>query len=125
MAIYTDLPIYRASYSLLLAFSRMLPDMPRDCRYSMGQDARQKMMDIILLVYRANRTRQKVPLISRMRECLLEVQVYVRLMSDLKYISEKRYVELMELTAQMSRQMAAWQKSEAKKDNGVRRDDVD
>jgi hypothetical protein len=119
MAIYTDLPIYKATYSLLLAFSRMLPDMPRDCRYSIGQDARQKLMDIILLVYRANRTRQKGPVISRMRECLLEVQVYIRLMCDLKYISEKRYVNLMDMTVQMSRQMAAWQKSEIRK-NGER-----
>lgn len=50
-----------------------------------------------------------------MREILLEVQVYIRLMCDLRYISEKKYVELAEQTASMSKQMAAWEKSEQQK----------
>lgn len=115
MAIYTNLPIYKASYSLMLSVSQIMPLMPRDCRYSLGQDCRRKIMDIIVLIYRANRTRQKVRIISTMREILLEVQVYIRLMCDLRYISEKKYVELAEQTASMSKQMAAWEKSEQQK----------
>ena len=118
MAIYTDLPIYRASYSLMLAFARILPDLPRDCRYSLGQDTRSKIMEIIVLVYRANRTKQKVHIISLMRETLLEVQVYIRIMCDLRYLSERRYLELMEITSDISKQMAAWEKSEIRKQSG-------
>lgn len=115
MAIYTNLPIYKASYGLMLAVSQIMPLVPRDCRYSLGQDCRRKIMDIIVLIYRANRTRQKIRIISMMREALLEVQVYIRLMCDLRHISEKKYVELAELTANMSKQMAAWEKSEQQK----------
>ena len=68
-------------------------------------------MEIIVLIYRANRTREKVAVISKMRETLLEVQVYIRLMSDLKYISERKYVQLIEQTTSMSKQMAAWERS--------------
>lgn len=117
MAIYTNLPIYKASYSLMLSFSRILPDMPRDCRYSLGQDVRQKIMDIIILIYRANRTRHKVTMIQQMREVLLEVQVYVRLMCDMKYISEGRYLTLAEQTSNMSKQLVSWEKSEKEKYN--------
>lgn len=112
MAIYTNLPIYKASYSLLLEINRMMPDVPRDCRYSIGQELRQKTMEIIVLIYRANRTRKKVFIISKMRECLLEVQVYIRLMSDMKYISERKYTQLIEQTTSMSKQMAAWERNE-------------
>ncbi len=112
MAIYTNLPIYKAAYSFMQVFSKMMPDMPRDCRYTLGQDTRRKIMEVIVLVYRANRTRQKVAVISQMRETLLEIQVYVRLMSDLKYISQGRYALLAELTSDMSKQMASWEKSE-------------
>ncbi len=118
MAIYTNLPIYKAAYSLMLDVSRMMPNLPRDCRFSLGQDVRQGVMDIIIFIYRANRTRHKVPVIARMRESLLEVQVYFRLMCDLKYISEKKYVAFMELTTDMSRQMVLWEKSEYKKSDG-------
>lgn len=118
MAIYTNLPIYKSSYTLMLDVSRMLPDMPRDCRYSFGQEVRQKIMEIIILIYRANRTRQKVDIILRMREKLLEVQVYIRLMCDLRYISEGKYMALAEQTTYMSKQMSAWEKSEKQKING-------
>ena len=111
MAIYTNLPVYKASYSLMLEVNRLMPNLPRDCRYSMGQEIRQKIMEIIVLIYRANRTREKVAVISKMRETLLEVQVYIRLMSDLKYISERKYVQLIEQTTSMSKQMAAWERS--------------
>lgn len=112
MAIYTNLPIYKASYSLLLEINRMMPDVPKDCRYSIGQELRQKIMEIIVLIYRANRTRKKVFFISKMRECLLEVQVHIRLMSDMKYISERKYTQLIEQTTSMSKQMAAWERNE-------------
>ena len=111
MAIYTNLPVYKASYSLMLEVNRLMPNLPRDCRYSMGLEIRQKIMEIIVLIYRANRTREKVAVISKMRETLLEVQVYIRLMSDLKYISERKYVQLIEQTTSMSKQMAAWERS--------------
>lgn len=112
MAIYTNLPIYKASYSLLLDINRTMPNLPRDCRYSIGQELRQKIMEIIILIYRANRTRDKLSVIVKMRECLLEVQVYIRLMSDMKYISERKYINLVEQTTSMSKQMSAWEKSE-------------
>ncbi|MBE6343914.1 MAG: four helix bundle protein [Lentimicrobiaceae bacterium] len=115
MAIYTNLPVYKASYSLLLEINRMMPNLPRDCRYSLGQELRHRIMEIIVLIYRANRTKEKVSLISKMRETLLEVQVYIRLFSDLKYISERKYVALIEETVSMSKQMSAWEKSEQNK----------
>lgn len=104
----------------MLSVSRLMPDLPRDCRYTMGQDLRRKLMDVIVLIYRANRTRQKVQIISRMREVLLEAQVYLRLMCDMRYISEGRYLSLTELTESMSKQMAAWEKSEIKKESDER-----
>lgn len=111
MAIYTNLPIYKASYSLLLDVNRMMSNVPRDCRYSIGQELRHKIMEIIVLIYRANRTKKKVFIISKMRECLLEVQIYIRLMNDMKYISESKYVNLVEQTTSMSKQMSAWERS--------------
>uniref|UniRef100_UPI0040563394 four helix bundle protein n=1 Tax=Alistipes sp. TaxID=1872444 RepID=UPI0040563394 len=115
MAIYTNLPVYRATYALMLSVSAMMPNLPRDCRYSFGQELRRRIMDMIILIYQANRTRRKWPLIAKMREHLLEVQVYVRLMNDLKYIPSKRYLDLVEQSAAISKQLAAWEKNERMK----------
>lgn len=115
MAIYTNLPIYKLTYRLLMSINEMMPHLPRDCRYSLGQDIRRRVMDIIILIYRANRTRHKAPIISKMREALVEVQVYCRLLCDMRYISEGRYLLLSEQTTEMSKQMASWEKKELKK----------
>lgn len=48
MAIYTNLPVYKASYALLLSVSKAMPGLPRDCRYSIGQDLRRKITEIII-----------------------------------------------------------------------------
>lgn len=117
MAIYTNLPIYKAIYRLMLDFSKIMPDMPRDCRYTLGQDTRRRMMDIIILIYNANREHNKVAIIRKMANALLEVQVYVRLMCDMKYISENRYLELIEQIVSISKQMSAWEKAEKQKDS--------
>ena len=69
-------------------------------------------MEIIVLIYRASRTKKKAFIISKMRETLLEVQVYIRIMNDMKYISERKYAQLVEQTTSMSKQMSAWERSE-------------
>lgn len=112
MAIYTNLPIYKASYDLLLSLTKLMPNLPRDCRYTLGQDIRKTIMELIVLIYRANRTNYKVKIISEMRELLLEAQVYLRLMKDMRYLAERKYLELAELTSSMSKQLASWEKSE-------------
>lgn len=38
MAIYTNLPIYKASYALMLEVCRMRKDLPKDSRYTIGQE---------------------------------------------------------------------------------------
>ena len=115
MAIYTNLPIYKATYSLMLNVSKIIPNLPRDCRYTFAQDLRNKIMEIIILIYNANRHRDKLHLILKMRETLIEVQVYLRIMNDLHYISEKKYLIFAEETTAMSKQMSAWENSELKK----------
>ena len=56
-------------------------------------------------------------IIMDMRETLLEVQVYIRLLSDMRHISEGRYSMLAEQTVSMAKQLAAWEKSEREKNS--------
>lgn len=121
MAIYTNLPLYKAAYTLMLDVSRMMPNLPRDCRYSLGQDLRNKIMEIIICVYKANRVKIKHDIISKMQEAIVEAQVYIRVMCDLKYISERKYVVLSDQTVEISKQISAWAKSEKRLENGEHR----
>ena len=117
MAIYTNLPVYKDTYSLLLNLCMLMPRLPRDSRYTIGQELRKTVMEIILLIYRANRVRSKCAIISQMRESMLQAQVYVRLLCDMRQISEKKYAELLDQSSSISRQLSAWEKSEISKQN--------
>lgn len=115
MALFTQLPIYKSTYELLHQLVSMLKDLPRDNRYTLGQDLQHMTMQLIVLIYRASRSGHKVGIIMRMREVLLQVQVYIRLLCDIKSISRGRYIALAAHTADMSKQLAAWEKSERNK----------
>lgn len=120
MAIYTNLPIYKASYSLLLEVSKMQKDLSKDSRYTIGQELRERIMHMIILIYRASRSKHKISIIAEMRESLLEAQVYIRLLSDMRNISEGRYAALAEQTSSISKQLVAWERSEREKDKEQR-----
>lgn len=117
MVTYTDFPVYRVSYALLLKVSELMPHLPRDSRYTIGQSLREKLLEIIMLIYRASRTPQKVPVLGHMRETLSQVQVLMRLLCDLHQISERQYTQLMEEASSLSKQISAWERSERKKTN--------
>lgn len=118
MAIYTNLPIYRATYDLLLEVERFMPNVPRQSRYTLCQNLNERIMEILVLVYKANASRNKLPMISQMRSKLVEVQVFFRLLADMRHISEKMYVAMADKTSGMSRQLAAWEKSERTRQSG-------
>ena len=115
MAIYTKLPVYKASYSLMLKVSEILQHTPRDCRYTIGQELRNKIMNLILIIYHTNRLKNKADKILEGRDTVLHIQVYIRLMNDMRYISEKRYMDLVEMTSDISKQLSAWEKYERNK----------
>ncbi len=89
-----------------------MPNLPRDCIFTIGQYLRKRLMDIIIQIYKANRERDKLPFIRLMKEYLLESQVLIRIMGDLQYISEGKQAEWMEHAASISKQMSAWEKSQ-------------
>lgn len=111
MALYYNLPIYRATYTLLFTLTQILPNLPRDARYSLGMELRKEVTDIIVMIYRANRSYHKMPILQRMREKVVIVQLYLRLMCDMKYIPESKYLSMMEQVSNISKQLVAWAKS--------------
>ncbi len=115
MAIYTNLPIYRSTYALLLEVNKVVPNLSRDCRYTLGQDLNRCLIDVLLGVYRANRTRNKLPEIRAMSEMMQQVQVYFRLLCDMRKISERLYVMMIDHSVDICRQLSAWESSEKKK----------
>ena len=68
MAIYLELPVYKTCYELYLTFVTLRRTLPREERYTIGEQLDRAMVDVLVLLYRINSTREKSPLIARARQ---------------------------------------------------------
>lgn len=114
MAIYDNLPVYKESYDLLLELYQVSKNLSRDHRYTIGERMKGRIMDLMVCIYHANSTQdkeEKTGHITRAREYVVEIKLYVRLLHDLQQISVKRVAAMTEKTESISKQLTAWAKS--------------
>lgn len=110
MAIYTNLPVYEECYQLLLSIVTYTRHIQHDLRYTLGEQLKQNTVDMLVLIFKANKTEKKAGYIASAREKLVEVQVISRILNDLKQISDRQYIILVEKTTNISKQFASWEK---------------
>lgn len=110
MAIYTNLPVYEDSYQLLLCLVSFSRNMQRDFRYTLGEQIKDKVVEMMVLIFRANKANEKTVHIAEAREKLAEVQIVIRPLNELKQISDKQFATLVEKTVSISKQLSSWEK---------------
>ncbi|MBY0317002.1 MAG: four helix bundle protein [Bdellovibrionales bacterium] len=111
MSRYKHLPIYKLTYELLERIHRVTKDFPREYKFTLAQNLQQEVIELVVLIYKANASAQKIPVIETMLERLQVVELLVRLAHDLKILSLKNYASLVEMTESISRQSMGWKKS--------------
>lgn len=121
MAVYENLPAYKAAYDLLVEMFRMNLHLTREYRYTLGENLKNALTDLIVTIYKANADdAAKVTNLSHARECVVLVKLYMRMLHDLNQISLKRFAAMSEKTENLSKQITAWHKSAASKMKNVR-----
>jgi hypothetical protein len=114
MARYQHLPIYKLSYELLGRVMLVTKDFPRDHKYTLGQKLRDEIISVIVFIYRANSSEQKVSVINEILERILVVELLIRLSRDMRILTIKHYAGLVEMTESLARQAEGWKKSASK-----------
>lgn len=109
MALYSELPVYKASYQLLHKIVGMSVSWQRDYRYTLGQELKQELIDLLILQFRANSRADKYDSLSLARESMERVKIRVRLLHDLHQIGGTQYATLASEMGSISKQLAAWQ----------------
>ncbi len=108
MANYDNLPVYKAAYDLLQDVYKGTGNVPRDVRFTLVETLKNELTEIIVLIYKANATPDKLPHIERAREMVVSVKVRLRLLHDLRHISVKAYARFAEQVESVSKQLASW-----------------
>ena len=94
MAHYQNLPVFKDAYDLLLRVYTVSRTFQRDFRYTIGEDLKKVLMTMMLCLFRANRSREKLCEVASCREHVEQVKIYLRILHDLKQLSLKQYVLL-------------------------------
>lgn len=109
MSHYENLPVYKATYQLTLAFQQnCMPHLSRDVRYTIGQGLVKLLMNTLVTIYEANLSYDKHPMLMRGRKMIVEAKATLRMLSDMRQISEKQYLVLSEQAESVSKQLTAW-----------------
>jgi len=120
MARYDHLPVFKCVYSLTLYYYRLCKGLPKDIKYTIAAEVKDALGKIVVMIVRANDSREKVVYI---KEALLLVELIkfkVRIMRDLDAIKLRSYEYLSRQHIEISKQLQLW-KEWAEKGSGKSR----
>ena len=115
MAYYIELPVYKATYDLLLQIFDLTHNLSREYKYTLGEKLKNETTVLLTNIYKANRVRQKENYLETARENLELVRLYIRILKDTKQITSKKHIFINKSIETVSKQLAGWHKSIIKK----------
>jgi hypothetical protein len=114
MAQYQHLPIYKQTYDLLLRTMTATKDFPREYKYTLGQKIKEELIELVVMIYRANSAQDKARHIESILERVQAIQLMMRLSHDMRILSRRHYAALSEMTDSLARQAQGWLKGTTK-----------
>jgi hypothetical protein len=72
MALYSDLPVYKSTYDLLLAIFRFTKEFGKEYKNTVGESLKRETIELLTLIYRA-RDKQEA------RERIKVIRLFIRL----------------------------------------------
>jgi hypothetical protein len=114
MARYQHLPIYKTGYELLGQVVHVTKDFPREFKFTIGQRLRDEVIEVLVLVYRANNLQDKFAVLSEILERVLVIELMIRLCHDMRILARKHYAGLVMIVESLARQAEGWKKSATK-----------
>lgn len=112
MALYSNLPVYKLGYDLLIELYNRTKTFEREYKYTIGEKLKEESLTMLIHVYRANKSRKedRLEYIEQARKNIEVIRLLVRVTKDLKIIGTKGFCFLNMKIEELSKQLTAWQK---------------
>lgn len=108
MALYNELPVYKDTYKLILEVFEMTKTFPREYKYTLGQDMKRDSMELVRMIYQANRSQDKKVYLELFLEQFELVKLQIRLSVDLKILSIRKQAQVAVLLSSIGKQVTGW-----------------
>jgi hypothetical protein len=103
MAQYNELPVYKATYDLLLAIFQFTKEFNKEYKYTVGESLKKETIELLTLIYRANPRHQKANVLQIAREQIELIRLLIRVMKGMKQISLEKFVRINEAVENVSK----------------------
>jgi len=112
MALFSELPVYKLGYDLLIAIYNKTGTFSREYKYTIGERLKNEILELLINIYKANKSKKenRVQYIENARQHVEVVRLLLRVIKDLKVIGIKGFVALNVQVEELSKQLASWQK---------------
>lgn len=111
-----DLAIQQKIYDMMLYAYPILDNFPKSQKFSMVQDIKKTMDNILKLVITANKKKNKLPTLEKLDVELAALRVYIRLAYDLQYFKgANNYMTFSKHLTEIGNMLGGWIKSELSK----------
>lgn len=111
MALYSELPIFKASYDLLIYVFQTIKYFPKEYKYTFGEKLKTLLLDLILAVFHANRVKDKIISLNQVQMHVEAIRILLRISYDLKIITIEKFAHTSLLLESVSKQVAWWKRS--------------
>ena len=112
LALAVELPIYKATYDLVLIIFRLVKNFNKEYKYTIGENLKKETIEAITNIYRANISEEKKIHLAKARENIEVIRLYLRILKDLKQITVKQIAYANSYIENVSKQLTGWHKSQ-------------
>ena len=108
MVLYSELPVYRDTYNLLIEVYQVTNRFAHEYKYSLGQDMKRDALSLFRNLYRANKSNAKAEHLESFLNDFELLKLEMRLCVDLKLLPIKKMAQLSRIMDAVGRQVTAW-----------------
>jgi len=108
MALYTELPLYRDTYQLILKVYEITKEFSKEYKYTLGQDMKRDALQLIRSIYRANKHHNRAEHLEVFLDELELLKLEIRLCVDMKLVPMRKQAVLSELLEMIGKQVTGW-----------------
>ena len=100
MKLHNELPVYKATYDLLLDVFKFTKEFGKEYKYTVGESLKKHTIDLLTLIYRANSRKDKQEVLQEAREGV-ELTTYVSTVNS--YLGIMKHFKTYRLRSSMLR----------------------